>query len=138
MGILLICVVVIIICTVLKSFTNSFSDAEMMLDIVSVLSAIGIVIAVICFGVSLSWNKSLVDDYEIDRQYIEMAKSQDISSSEKEYLVGKIINDNSIIMAHRRFKDNFFLGIFHSKDVAELELFSFNDIPNGNFNVTVK
>jgi hypothetical protein len=75
--------------------------------------------------------------YDIDSSQIENVKNQSISTSERENLLKIVTDTNSKICTNKLYYNNFWIGIFYSKEISDLKLLDYKEIPFANPTITI-
>lgn len=86
-----------------------------------------------------AYEKNMVLAYAYDLEKYQAAiENPKITGEERASVIDMIINDNIIIMNNKMWSKNFWVGIFHSKKVGELEPFDINKIPYASQEIKLK
>lgn len=115
MGLFIIAVIVLLICVCLSRVGSE--------DLRKVAVAVEIVFSILTVGAAISLPLSIMNNIKVvNRHHVlkEMLQSPD---KKCDYILyNDALEVNYAIMAHRSYADNFWIGIWYDKDVAELEL----------------
>ncbi len=127
MGLFLVGLVLIIGGVLL--IANDFDFGGFILGVGAIMTIILIIIAT-CVP---SNSRRLIFEYRQDVKYLEAVFELDfISHSERDKAVELILSDNRIIGITQMRDKNFWVNVFYSKEVGELELFDVSRVPQVN------
>ena len=87
---------------------------------------------------SIQLNKVNVNLYKDDISYIEsLSKLSNISVDDRNKAINIVRTDNNIIIKHRTLYKNIWIGLYFSKEIANLKLLDYSSIPPSNPNSTI-
>lgn len=130
MGILLILIGIMVISFIIHKIIKKNYNMKCTFGIISNLTLVTIItVFVIILVINIdSYNMKI--EYQQDKIKIETAiNNPQITGEERASVIDLITKDNSIILSHRFYGNNFFTNIFMPKRIQNLELFDINKIP---------
>lgn len=120
----LILVGVLFLVFIIMLIIGCISDKEVLIGIGA---SMGLISGVALFFMWIStltlkedWNKFQYD-YEAMKGVIETQRMDEISPLERIQLVDKIMEYNTKISSHKAYNDNYWIGMWYSKEIGELE-----------------
>ncbi len=99
-----------------------------------------VILLLVLFNVPVN-SKRLLVEYDEDRKYLESVYELEyISEQERSNVVELIMKDNEIIRMAKIKSKSFYVNVFHSKEVGDLELFDISRVPevNGRQELNIK
>ena len=115
MGLFIIAVIVLLICVCLSRVGSK--------DLREVAVAVEIVFSIATVGAAISLPFSIMRNTQVIGKHAVLKETLEATDRKNYYLISSdVLRLNYTIMNHRNFVDNFWIGIWYDKDVAELEL----------------
>ena len=133
MGLIIITAITMAISITLLKISNDNDD----IFIVGLIGGICVLAFIVVSSVIFINKPFVVEErlieYETIKEYL--TSTTEITPIEKESIIKRIIENNNIIKTHKIWIYNFYVDIFYSEKIANLELIDFKSIPNANINI---
>lgn len=115
MGVFIVIVVVLLACVLVSRIASN--------DLREVAVAIEIMFSFVAVGTAISLPFSIMDNTKVANKHQVLKEMLQSPNKKCDYILyNDALEVNYAIMAHRSYADNFWIGIWYDKDVAELEL----------------
>jgi hypothetical protein len=115
MGLFIIAVIVLLICVCVSRIGSE--------DLREVAVAVEIVFSILTVGAAISLPLSIMNNIKVVNRHHVLKEILQSPNKKCDYILyNDALKVNDAIMAHRSYADNFWIGIWYDKDVAELEL----------------
>ena len=111
----IIAVIVLLICVCVSRIGSK--------DLREVAVAVEIVFSILTVGAAISLPLSIMNNIKVVNRHHVLKEMLQSPNKKCDYILyNDALEVNYAIMAHRSYADNFWIGIWYDKDVAELEL----------------
>lgn len=111
----IIAVIVLLICVCVSRIGSK--------DLREVAVAVEIVFSILTVGAAISLPFSIMNNIKVVNRHHVLKEMLQSPNKKCDYILyNDALEVNYAIMAHRSYADNFWIGIWYDKDVAELEL----------------
>ena len=111
----IIAVIVLLICVCVSRIGSK--------DLREVAVAVEIVFSILTVGAAISLPLSIMNNIKVVNRHHVLKEMLQSPNKKRDYILyNDALEVNYAIMAHRSYADNFWIGIWYDKDVAELEL----------------